>query len=389
MKKITFGIVLLSSLFVGTVVVYGQGQPATARGTRPDPAQYQLVEVAKGFKKPLYVTQAGDGSGRLFVLEQAGRIWIVKDGSVQPEPFLDISSSVNSEANERGLLGLAFHPQYKDNGIFFVHYSDLNGDTAIARYQVSADNPDKADPTSGKIILGVKQPYANHNGGQMAFGPDGYLYVGLGDGGSEGDPHQNGQNKNVLLGKLLRIDIDADTYKIPPDNPFADGKSGRPEVWAFGLRNPWRFSFDRATGDLYIGDVGQNRWEEVDFQTAGASGGANYGWNIVEGNHAYSGAQAPQDLIPPIAEYNHSDGCAIIGGYVYRGKMLPDLQGIYVYGDYCSGKTWAAYRDTAGNWQSADFINTGRLITSFGEDEAGELYLVDQAGSILRFAAAG
>jgi glucose/arabinose dehydrogenase len=385
-----FAILSVGFLLVVTNV-FAQSAPVTTRSNPPDPTKYQWVEVASGFQRPLYVTNAGDGSGRLFVVEQVGRIWVVKDGQVQPKPLLDIRSIVNSASNERGLLGLAFDPKYKDNGIFYVHYSDRNGDTAIARYHVSADNPDAADPSTAKVILHVQQPYANHNGGQLAFGPDGYLYIGLGDGGSQGDPHGNGQNSHVLLGKILRIDVSkGDTYSIPPDNPFADGKNGAPEVWAMGLRNPWRFSFDRATGDLYIGDVGQNQWEEVDFQPAGSPGGANYGWNIMEGNHPYSRAANPGSLVMPIAEYDHGQGIAVTGGYVYRGKALPDLQGVYFFADYGSGRMWTTYRDGSNAWNTTLFMDTGKVIPSFGEDEAGELYLTDfNSGGIFQLAAAG
>lgn len=386
-KILSFSVMVV--LLVAAIGVQAQNAPS-AVPSAPDPSKYQWVPVVDGIERPLYVTNAGDGSGRLFVVDQGGHIWIVKDGKLQDQPFMDISNLVAKDANERGLLGLAFHPDYKSNGIFFVHYSDLNGDTTLARYHVSADNPDAADLNSGKTILHLKQPYANHNGGQLAFGPDGYLYMGLGDGGSQGDPNKNGQNPHVLLGKILRIDINGDPYTIPKDNPFADGQNGAPEVWAMGLRNPWRFSFDRATGDLYIGDVGQNKWEEVDFQPAGSPGGLNYGWNIMEGNHAYSGAADPGNLVKPIAEYDHGQGIAVTGGYVYRGTALPELQGIYFFADYGTGRMWSTYRDASNTWQTTVFKDTGKLISSFGVDEQGELYVTDfSSGGVLKLAAAG
>ncbi|MBF8285408.1 MAG: hypothetical protein HW378_4323 [Anaerolineales bacterium] len=266
-----------------------------------------------GLDEPVDLKHAGDGSGRLFVIEQPGRIRIVENGELLPDPFLDIEPLVNSRGNEQGLLGLAFYPDYAANGLFFVNYTDVNGDTVVARYAVSADDPSRADPASAKIILQVDQPFPNHNGGDLVFGPDGYLYIGLGDGGSGGDPQGNGQNLNALLGKMLRIDVNhGDPYAIPPDNPFAGRAGARPEIWAYGLRNPWRYSFDRATGDLYIADVGQNAYEEVDFQPADSRGGENYGWNKYEGFHAYDGG-ATDGLTMPVAEYAHAvGGCLLL-----------------------------------------------------------------------------
>jgi glucose/arabinose dehydrogenase len=357
----------------------------------PDPSQYSLSEIASGFSYPLYLTNAGDGSNRLFVLEQTGKIILLVDGAVQNIPFLDISSLVSQEIrssySERGLLGLAFHPNYTENGLFFVHYSDPNGDTVIARYQVSPDNPNTADPTSGTIIFTHPQPYRNHNGGQIEFGPDGYLYIALGDGGSQGDPENNAQNPTSLLGKILRIDVDSSSpYGIPADNPIATVNPNlAPEVWAWGLRNPYRFSFDRATGDLYIADVGHDQWEEINFQEADSPGGQNYGWRVFEGAHPYSDEADPGGTIPPIAEYNHSLGCSVTGGYVYRGTALPALWGVYLYGDWCSGRIWATYPDAQGAWQTLEFMSgTGMAISAFGEDENGELYVLDYGGRILK-----
>ncbi|MBN1286847.1 MAG: PQQ-dependent sugar dehydrogenase [Anaerolineae bacterium] len=389
----------LSSL----VVILLLAVPLTARAQEEaptiDPGAYTLVEVVDGLARPLYVTHAGDGSGRLFVVLQGGAIVVVRDGERLPDPFLDLTDRVSPEARgggytERGLLGLAFHPDYAENGRFFVNYTDNRGDTVVAEYAVSADDPDRADPASAKALLTAAQPYGNHNGGHLDFGPDGYLYISLGDGGSGGDPQGNGQNPFTLLGALLRIDVDREgdggkPYAIPEDNPFADGAAGAPEVWAWGLRNAWRISFDRATGDLYIGDVGQNLWEEIDFQPAGSAGGVNYGWNAYEGTHVYSGEALAGDAAMPIAEYGHDQGVSVTGGYVYRGAALPALQGAYIYGDWGSGKTWAAYRDAAGVWQNTPFIDTGRQIASFGEDEAGELYVVSyDEGAVYRLAAA-
>jgi glucose/arabinose dehydrogenase len=378
-------------LVVGVGMVHGQD---TARTTAPDGSKYQLVEVASGLTRPVFLTHAGDGSGRMFIVEQDGSILIMKDGKLLETPFLDVSKIVSRDGNERGLLGLAFHPDFKNNGQFFIDYTDTQGDTAIARYTVSTDNPDVAAPDSAEIILHIDQPYPNHNGGDILFGPDGYLYIGMGDGGSGGDPQGNGQNSGVLLGKILRIDVngtDGDkAYAIPADNPYVNNPALAPEVWAMGVRNPWRYSFDHQTGDLYIGDVGQNQYEEVDFQPADSKGGENYGWNITEGLHQYSGAAVPDGLVSPFFEYSHGDGgCSVTGGYVYRGKALPDLQGVYLFGDYCSGNVWASYRDAAGAWQTNLFMKTQFQISSFGEDESGEVYLINHGGSVLRFEGAG
>lgn len=387
--------VLLIFLLTLTIPLSAQDEPVTSLDTAPNPADYAFEQVVGGLTNPLYMTSADDGSSRLFILEQPGRIWLIKDGNRVSTPFLDISNVVSqailSSYSEQGLLGLAFHPDYAENGTFFVHYNDRSGDTVIARYQVLADNPDVADPASEEVILTHSQPFPNHNGGEIAFGPDGYLYIALGDGGSAGDPENNGQDPTVLLGKILRIDINGEApYAIPEDNPANTLNSAlAPEIWAWGLRNPWRLSFDRATGDLYIADVGQNQWEEVNFQPAGSAGGENYGWRPLEGTHQYSGEPAPEDAVPPIAEYDHSLGCSISGGYVYRGEALPALQGAYLFGDWCSGRIWASYRDSTGTWQTIEFMETGRTISSFGEDEQGELYILDYyGGNLLRLTAA-
>ena len=343
------------------------------------PPVVNLRSIANGLDRPVFLTHAGDGSGRLFLVEKPGRIRILKNGGLLPEPFLDIRGLIKSSGNEQGLLGLAFDPQYGSNGRFFIDYIDLDGNTVVARYLVSPDGPDKADPASGTALLHIAQPYPNHNGGDLAFGPDGYLYIGMGDGGSAGDPQGNGQRLDVLLGKILRIDVREDAYAIPADNPFTATGDARSEIWAYGLRNPWRFSFDRMTGDLYIGDVGQDTYEEIDFQPAGAGGGQNYGWNIMEGFHPYQGSPSA-DLTPPAAEYEHSSGnCSVTGGYVYRGSRIPALVGTYVFGDYCTGQTWVLRRFPDG-WRTAEWFGMRIPISSFGEDQDGELYVLDYKG---------
>lgn len=343
----------------------------------PNPDAYTWETVVSGLARPVDLQHAGDGSGRLFVIEKVGRIRIIQDGQLLETPFMDIVERVGSDGNEQGLLGMAFHPSYTENGFFYVNYTDNNGDTVIARYQVTAD-PNLADSNSEVGLLFVDQPFRNHNGGGLAFGPDGYLYAGLGDGGSAGDPNGNGQSLDTLLGKLLRLDVDsAEPYAIPADNPFGN------EIWAYGLRNPWRFSFDRANSDLFIGDVGQGNWEEIDYLPAGTPGGTNFGWDYLEGTHPFEGTP-PQDaqLVPPVAEYNHGEGCSVTGGYVYRGSM-PEWNGIYLYGDYCSTTVWGLIRSGEG-WQNQVLFGAPGSITSFGQDEAGEVYIVTDGGQVLR-----
>lgn len=382
-----WSLVGVSLLLLPLAGCFGGPEAGTVQPTSsPGDFGVRLVEVARGLEQPVDVAHAGDGSGRLFVVEQEGRIRIVRDGTVAAQPFLDIVPLVRS-GGEQGLFSVAFHPDYKENGRFFVHYTDVNGDTVIAEYRVSSLDPDRADAASARILLQVDQPYSNHNGGEIAFGPDGYLYIGLGDGGSGGDLHENGQDLGVLLGKLLRIDVDGGSpYGIPPSNPFA-GSGQRREIWAYGLRNPWRFSFDRETGDLYVGDVGQNRWEEVDYQPASSRGGENYGWNRYEGSHRFRAGSAP-DYVAPVAEYSLSGpNCAVTGGHVYRGEREPELEGVYFLGDYCSGILWSLVR-VGGEWRMSQLLDASFQITSFGEDEAGEVYLADHGGRILRLAAA-
>jgi glucose/arabinose dehydrogenase len=358
--------------------------------TFPDPSGFEWAPVVSGIGRPADLQPSPDGTGRLFVLSQRGLVLIAQDGALAAEPFLDIRDRVGANGNEQGLLGLAFHPDFANNGTFFLNYTDLQGDTVISRFMVSPANGSQADPGSEQVLLQVDQPYANHNGGGMVFGPDGYLYISLGDGGSAGDPQGHGQNTNTLLGTILRIDIDqsgpdGSPYAIPDDNPFASG-GGEPEIWAYGLRNPWRFSFDRTNGDLFIADVGQNAWEEVSYQPGGSAGGLNYGWNFREGANPFRGTPpAGAELVDPIYEYGHDQGCSITGGYVYRGSALPEFQGIYLFGDYCSGYIWGLLRDSGGNWQAQRLFETGFNLSAFGLDEAGEIYSIQQEdGSIYR-----
>lgn len=338
--------------------------------------------IAAGLDTPTFLTHAFDD--RLFVLEQVGRIRIIENGQLLEQPFLDITDRVGSSASEQGLLGLAFHPQYATEGaagegLFFVNYTDYNGDTHISRFSVMADDPYGADPDSEIDYLTLGQPYPNHNGGSLAFGPDGYLYAGLGDGGSANDPLGAGQSLETLLGKILRLDVDTadDEYSIPADNPFV-GVSGAPaEIWAYGIRNPWRFSFDRLTGDFYIADVGQGQWEEVNFQPANSAGGENYGWNIMEGTHCFESDTCDQSgLVLPIFEYDHSQGCSITGGYVYRGAQFPEMTGNYFVADYCTGIIWRLFPN-GGQWLSGIVLDSDLIISSFGEDYAGELYALN------------
>jgi glucose/arabinose dehydrogenase len=373
-------------------------------------AQFPKISIIRhvsGLSLPVHITHAGDGSGRLFIVEQPGRIRIVKNGVLLAAPFLDIS---NTGANrvlfggEQGLLSVAFPPQFNGKGYFYVYYTNLNGDNVAARYFLTAD-PDRADPGSEVLLRTFSHPtFQNHNGGQLAFGPDGFLYIGTGDGGSGGDPNNNGQSPNTFLGKILRIDVESvmdprvDTYVIPPDNPFVGAPGFLPEIWALGLRNPFRFSFDRLTGDLYIGDVGQNLFEEVDFQPAASPGGENYGWNIMEGLHCFNtlnfSVPLPTcnqtGLTLPVVEYNHTQGdCSVTGGFVYRGNLHPQVQGIYFYGDFCTGRIWGLKRNGTV-WQNNLLLDAPLGISSFGEDEAGELYLTDYAaGDIYRITVQG
>ena len=365
----------------------------------PDAQNVQLTLIADGFDRPLFVTHASDGSGRLFIVERTGNIRILLDGNFLSEPFLDASDvadwlfSFNEKANysENGLLGLAFHPNYAENGYFFIYYTDGEGDSALARYRVSAADPNRADADSGQVILTVDQPHEWHNGGMIAFGPDGYLYLGLGDGGGHGDPCDHGQRRDELLGSILRLDVgvsEVADYSAPSDNPYVSNDFAKPEIWAYGLRNPWRFSFDRVTGDLYIGDVGQEQWEEINYQLASSAGGENYGWKAYEGLSRYDDKTvlALEETALPAFVYSHNEGISITAGYVYRGEAIDDLYGVFLFGDFGSGRIWTIYRREDGGWQVNEYMDTEHFISSFGEDEAGELYLVDYfTGSVWKF----
>jgi hypothetical protein len=355
----------------------------------PNPS---LIEVASGLTAPLYVTAPPGDLNRIFVVEQSGRVRVIRNDTLLPTPFLDVASLVTF-SGEQGLLSMAFHPRYATNGYFFVDYTDTNGDTRVVRYRVSGD-PNIADAASAFEILFVDQPFTNHNGGLVTFGPDGYLYVGLGDGGSGGDPLEHGQDSTTLLGSILRIDVDGGSpYASPAGNPFVGRAPARAELWAYGLRNPWRFSFDRVTGDLYIADVGQGALEEINFQYATSGGGENYGWNTMEGSQCYDPPSGCNQagLVLPVHEYNHSLGCSVTGGYVYRGNDLPALAGRYFYSDFCGG--WVkTFRILGG--QAVDHRDyTSQLggapgrVTSMGEDARGRLYVTTLEGRVLRLAA--
>lgn len=386
-------LMVLITLFATTGVIHAQD---TGRAGPPSAESFRLDPVVTGFPRALYVTHAGDGSGRLFLVQQNGVINVIEDNTSLETPFLDVSQIISQDAlsaayTERGLLGLAFDPDYDTNGYFYINYTERDSnDTVVARYSVSDTDPNAADPESGVELFRQAQPFANHNGGHLSFGPDGYLYISLGDGGSQGDPMGNGQDPSTVLGTLLRVDVTDNGLVAPPDNPFIGNPDGNDLVWAYGLRNVWRFSFDRATDEIYLGDVGQNRWEEINVQPAGV-GGQNYGWSVFEATQPYSGAAAPADVVMPVAEYQHINGnCSVTGGYVYRGEQIPALQGAYIYGDFCSGQLWSLYRDTNGTWQSSPLTDTPYTISSFGQGPDGELYLVhfgsqDIPGQVLRF----
>jgi glucose/arabinose dehydrogenase len=362
--------------------------PAADVGRSVEAAVELVPVVTQGLDTPLFVTHARDGSGQLFVVEQPGTIRIIDHGSLKKTPFLDVRDRVWTKGNEQGLLGLAFHPDFRRNGRFVVNFNRReDGATVVAEYTRQSGSI-QASPATERVLMVVPQPYLNHNGGMVEFGPDGFLYIGRGDGGSRGDPENRAQNPHEWLGKILRIDVDRGRpYAIPPDNPFISA-DGRPEVFALGIRNPWRFSFDRQTGMLWLADVGQYKWEEVDIVVAGG----NYGWRIMEGAHCYNPEQDcnPDGLTFPIAEYGHENGrCSITGGYVYRGAAIPALRGTYLFGDYCSGEVFALSANVNRKASSVPkvLMQTTLRISSFGEDEAGEIYVVDHKGGIYRLAA--
>lgn len=351
-----------------------------AEGAAP-PVAVHLERIAAGLDRPLFVTTAGDGSGRIFIVEQGGKILIHRDGRVLGRPFIDLGGELDTSRGERGLLGLAFADDYEQSGLLFVAYT-AERQVRVGRMRRSLADPEVADPDSLEVVLAMADPAGNHNGGMLAIGPDGHLWIGTGDGGSAGDPWNNAQSLDSLLGKILRIDVREDPYRIPPDNPFAGRSGARPEIWAYGLRNPWRFSVDRATGDLWIGDVGQNAWEEIDFEPRVAGGGRNYGWRRLEGSRCYrprSGCSA-EDTVLPVYEYGHGKGCSVTGGYVYRGRALTGLVGWYLFGDYCRGTIWALRQVAAGGVEVAVLAESGLAISSFGELAGGELAVCDHRG---------
>jgi len=364
-----------------------------------------LAEVASGLNEPVGMVSPDDGSGRLFIIEQAGivKIYNSGDGSVNATPFLNIINQVNSQSSEQGLLGLAFHPDFANNGYFYLNYIRRIGigqdNTVIARFSVSEENPDIADSDSEFKLMEIPQDARNHNGGDLHFGPDGFLYIAMGDGGGSNDVYGHAQDINSLKGKMLRIDVDAgpaeqdklcgeiQNYGIPDNNPFADG-NGCDEIWSYGLRNPWRFSFDRSTGDMLISDVGQSAWEEINFEPA-ATGGLNYGWSCREGAHDFSGGSSCESAyVDPVLEYDTGSGCSVIGGYVYRGSGSGGaFNGYYFYGDYCSKQIWLAHNPGSG-WVSSEWTAAAAVLTSissFGEDQNGDLYVMDRnAGKIFK-----
>ena len=356
----------------------------------PGPLALALNPVVSGLNAPVDLQPANDGTGRLFVVEQAGTIRVVSNASLLPTPFLDIHSKVDF-GGEKGLLGLAFHPNYQQSRRFYLNYDRVVSgqmQTVISEFQASTTDPNQADPASERILFTVDQPFPNHKGGQLAFGPDGFLYIGLGDGGSAGDPLGNGQSLQTLLGKMLRIDVDHSSpglpYAIPSDNPFLNG-TDRGEIWAYGLRNPWRFSLDPGSGRLFVGDVGQDKFEEIDILQRGG----NFGWNIMEGLHCFNPASGcnMNGLILPITEYDHSQGDAVIGGYVYRGTAIPQMVGTYLFSDFETGTIWGLVENPPGTWTRSQLLATGKNISSFGRDEAGELYVLDYSGTLLRIVA--
>ncbi len=383
--------------FTSHLVVAGFVFCLTSAAVAAPPTDLDLTLVTNVLGSPLAVRHAGDGSGRIFIVTRHGKIYIHDGNQLLSTPFLDISGQI-SAGGERGLLGLAFHPDFSNNRYFFVNYSTQGSlRTRISRFEVPVSTPNVADVTSEYVLLEVAQPSSNHNGGDIHFGPDEYLYIGMGDGGGSGDPGDRARDLRDLLGKMLRIDVNGSSpgsgacglvgnYGIPESNPFVNNSNACDEIWAYGLRNPWRWSFDRTTHDLFIGDVGQGAWEEVDFQPSSNSGGEYYGWSCMEGNHVFDGSRCDNTpMVAPILEYPHSDGCSITGGYRYRGPIL-GINGTYIYGDYCRGNIWFA-EFANGSWTSTLWRdgNWSMDISSFGEDEVGNVYVVDLRGDIYRF----
>ena len=394
------------------VVDLNTTMPAQPGGTLPGDPQLQLIKMAGGLADPVNIAAPDDGSGRLFIVERVGRIRVLEpDGTLLEEPFLDLTELVQNDYLEQGLLGLAFHPDYANNGRFYVNFTDYhtNGDTFVMEFVVSEDDPNVANREGGRLLLAIDQPYVNHNGGTIQFGPDGYLYIGTGDGGLGGGPYDTSQDLASLLGKILRIDVDPEgglAYGVPAGNPYSQARivqsngitdvigeteglsleaayyhpAARPEIWAWGLRNPWQFSFDPDTGDLYIADVGQVTWEEINFQPADSPGGVNYGWDVQESAHCYPAGsdECPRSQLGalPVAEYKHGqDGCSITGIGVYRGEAYPSLDGIYFNSDWCTGRFWGLERGEDGAWVYQQLLDTGLLVTGAGADTDGNLYV--------------
>lgn len=409
-----FRLACLALAFLAASCPLARGQGVDERpleiGVTPAFPNFQWPDEMRGLDegkvkevRPIVITGAGDGSNRLFVATQPGTVHVFPNDPATTEmtTFLDLRDRIHyvvPKENEEGFLGMAFHPDYKQNGEFFVYYTaeydtDEDRRSVISRFRVSKNDPDRADPASEEILLTINQPYWNHNGGTLVFGPDGALYVGLGDGGDGGDPHGNGQNLGTLLGKILRIDVDHQdeglAYAIPKDNPFVGREGARGEIWCYGIRNVWRIAFDRATGDLWAGDVGQDLWEEIDIITKGG----NYGWNLREGLHKFGakGSDARADLIDPIWEYHHDVGKSITGGNVYRGQVVPELEGGYLYGDFVSGQIWALWYDKGAKRVTANrtIVAKGAPVVTFGEDDAGEAYYSTPEGGLLKFAPRG
>ena len=345
-------------------------------------AQVRLVKVVGDLSSPVLIKSAKDGTKRLFIIEKDGVIKILSKGKIKTKNFLDISK-LTSKASEQGLLGLAFHPRYKKNRKFYVNYTDRAGATRVVEYQTQRNNPDVADPRQKKLIIKIAQPYENHNGGTIEFGPDKYLYIGTGDGGAAGDPENRASNLKSLLGKMLRVDVNTKkSYLIPKSNPFIKNTEARPEIYAYGLRNPWKFSFDRLSGKLFLGDVGQSSFEEIDI----IHSGGNYGWRTMEGFSCYEAESCDQSkYIYPIADYGRDEGTSVTGGYVYRGNKIPELKGNYIFGDFAMGRIWKLTEQTNGSWQKELLLRTNLFISSFGEDVDGELLLVDFQGAVYRF----
>jgi glucose/arabinose dehydrogenase len=391
------------------IVVERPGPTPAEETTAPAPdtdlasLRIGLDKIADGFEQPLFVVGV-PGANDLVVLEKTGLARLVRAGATASAPFLDLTKRV-STSSEQGLLGMAFSPGYADNGRFYVNYTDTDGATVVSRFTARADRAG-ADLTTEEQLLRIDQPYANHNGGCVVIGPDGMLWIGMGDGGSGGDPQGNGQDPRALLGKMLRIDVgesgtppNGEPYGIPDDSPFAnpltEEDAGEPEIWALGLRNPWRFSFDRETGDLWIGDVGQSAWEEIDFVAApvaeAGAGALNFGWNAFEGTHSFPQGSSvivdPDRFTTPVIEFDRAAGQSVTGGYVYRGTRYPALVGVYLYGDYGTGRIWGARVGADGAMETAELLDTDMRVVSFGEDATGELYLVDFAGAVYRLTA--